>query len=647
MATIIPNEFPKHRSERIVCEQLRNAPKDWIIRRSIPVPVPNENDREIDFVLLIPELRGQHRGAVICLEVKGGTYTRRRDIPCRDIWYAGHKKKQILSPIVDARDKKFEFLDHLKRTLGTDSGASALVKRLPLESAVAFTDFPITNVDETKVFGRKVITEGRLVEKLTELVQQVSTRKRDSGNRHRFDSFTKKHAEALYDVLTPKEDKHFWSTGSNLRRTDKELLELTEKQYTNINLVQDNDGQIRNRRVLFEGRAGTGKTMIAMEIARRRSEAGDRVAFLCASWTLAIWARSNLGDKMAAVGTVGDVLFQSNETLENLGNQFDQDLLNSLADKRRFYDTFQKNLMDYGVRSADILKRDGKLWDYLIIDELQYFDVPVVLEVLDCALKGGLKEGTWAMFGDFRSQNLRVHEKLLVEAEMACFDGLDIRKDARESLQELTARSQGDQNWTQAAELTINCRNTRQIATASSQIVGLESPDSEEESLAVAGPEPKIRLWSDSRELGAQITEELRELSQNGTNPDEITIVHDRAIGPEGNSLYEEVPYEKVKVKTGTWQLAYLDKTIGTPSLSKRVKNQVNVFSIESFAGMEADVVIAILGQSYANATESNSNEYYSQLFYVAMSRAKTALIVLSHRDHEHLLRRISASVPA
>ena len=55
-----------------------------------------------------------------------------------------------------------------------------------------------------------------------------------------------------------------------IERAEEKLLRLTEEQYDRLEELEDNP------RCLFEGAAGTGKTLLAVEFARRRARAGDR-----------------------------------------------------------------------------------------------------------------------------------------------------------------------------------------------------------------------------------------------------------------------------------------------------------------------------------------------------------------------------------
>src|SRR3954451_25372512 len=70
---------------------------------------------------------------------------------------------------------------------------------------------------------------------------------------------------------------------------EQEMIELTESQYS---VLEGLDG---NQRVCVLGGAGTGKTLLAMEQARRLAAQGHRVLLTCFNAPLGGHIRSELG----------------------------------------------------------------------------------------------------------------------------------------------------------------------------------------------------------------------------------------------------------------------------------------------------------------------------------------------------------------
>ena len=128
------------------------------------------------------------------------------------------------------------------------------------------------------------------------------------------------------------------------------MEQLTEEQYERFDLVEN------AARVLCEGGAGTGKTFLAAEVARREALRGDRVLFTCRSPTLAAFVGSRLH------GSGVDVV--PFEQLENVA-------------------PYPSLIVDEG---QDILNLDA-------------------LAVLDRLVVGGLTAGRWRIFYDGNNQS--------------------------------------------------------------------------------------------------------------------------------------------------------------------------------------------------------------------------------------------------
>ena len=71
---------------------------------------------------------------------------------------------------------------------------------------------------------------------------------------------------------------------------DRELLRLTEQQFAVLDRLR------RQRRVSISGGAGTGKTVLALEKARRLAREGSGVLLTCFNRPLADNLRRSAGD---------------------------------------------------------------------------------------------------------------------------------------------------------------------------------------------------------------------------------------------------------------------------------------------------------------------------------------------------------------
>ncbi len=98
-----------------------------------------------------------------------------------------------------------------------------------------------------------------------------------------------KSVSALVDFL--RGDFEFCiKKGTEAKELQDEILRLTSEQ---IRCLESLRG---NRRCFFSGAAGTGKTVLAVEFAKRNARNGDRVLFLCFNRLLAYKLNMELGE---------------------------------------------------------------------------------------------------------------------------------------------------------------------------------------------------------------------------------------------------------------------------------------------------------------------------------------------------------------
>jgi superfamily I DNA/RNA helicase len=137
-------------------------------------------------------------------------------------------------------------------------------------------------------------------------------------------------------------------------------------------------------RILFEGAAGTGKTLLAVEEARRAHSREERTLVLCFNRLLGDFLRGELGDSGSHIGTLHSFIAQT-KTLSTFSfpsstEDFDQ-LTRIVREANTFVDNF----------------------DTIIIDEVQDFCSigadQLVAEIIEQNRKAKIR-----MFGDFENQ---------------------------------------------------------------------------------------------------------------------------------------------------------------------------------------------------------------------------------------------------
>ena len=91
-------------------------------------------------------------------------------------------------------------------------------------------------------------------------------------------------------------DFHFVpSIKDHVDRIEQELCALTREQYSILESLEDNP------RTLVSGMAGTGKTLLGMEQARRMSIAGCKVMYICFNRNIAEYIQDQFAKENQSV----------------------------------------------------------------------------------------------------------------------------------------------------------------------------------------------------------------------------------------------------------------------------------------------------------------------------------------------------------
>jgi hypothetical protein len=290
---------------------------------------------EIDFLLL------GERG-LLSLEVKGG------GVSCTDgVWKTrtgkGSEFSLSESPFQQAHSARTALEDKLRGELGSET-----VRRTVFGHGVIFpdVDFNVGGIewDPEMVVDRAALHGGALQGVLDRL----------GGYWERKDPVRKPLSEVDVEAYRAAVRPRFELVPSlrySGRAIERQLRTLTEQQYRVL------DDCARNDRLIIDGGAGTGKTMLAAELARRSKADGSRVLVACHSIVLTGFLRRQPG-------------IEAREVV-----QFDQ-------------------IEDLDPGSVDLL----------IVDEAQDVINEQDLHLADQVLSGGLVDGRWVMLLDSNNQ---------------------------------------------------------------------------------------------------------------------------------------------------------------------------------------------------------------------------------------------------
>ena len=570
MARMIPKWVHRDApaSERSVFERLRDDPGagNWTVLHSLGLARRRSGPYgEIDFVVIVPD------EGVVCLEVKGGR------VSCENgVWRTRNRRGEaaaLKSPFMQARDNMFALRDAIRR----EFGESAAESRCPMGYAVVFPDVACPPLPP-EADRAEVIDCDDLSKSISDSVARCVRYTRGKTGRRGPAGPASGHVKNLLRFLRPDFDLVIAKQIAIGRIVEKQVR-LTEEQLDRLDELEDND------RCLLTGAAGTGKTLLATEYARRAAGRGDRVLLVCFNALLGGWIRRQLGDTAGVTaGNWHDVArgFARGSSLKEEFEEKDKAIRESGE-----YDLnkvgFDETYAEYGTFG---LEERGAPFDVLVVDEAQ--DVlwsRHVLGFLDAALRGGLAGGRWAIFGDFNRQAIRPN--------VVPFDPAEVLPD----------------RGFVRARLLLNCRNSRSIAEATAVVTGVESRIRKPDGTV---PELKVehRFYGKKLDLPALLTRTVERLTHEGTPVEDIVVLSPCRLDD--------------RQKSG---LAGIERIAGHPlqaaeSGADVAPGSLRCSTIGRFKGLESNVVILV----NVDAMDGERNE---SLLYVGMTRARALLVFL------------------
>jgi superfamily I DNA and RNA helicase len=354
---------------------------------------------------------------------------------------------------------------------------------------------------------------------------------------------------------------------------DAELLSFTEEQYVALDLMSRSD------RAVFTGPAGTGKTVLAVEAARRAHSNGERVRLICFNNLLGNHLKEQVSD-------LGDGIFAG-----SLG-QFMREIVGPAgmpdSPSQQFWDVE----LPEQARNALLDDPDSDMTvDQLIIDEGQDLLKPAFLDFFDLVLERGLAYGKWRMFGDFDNQMIFPQGSL--------------------SLDEfLTGISKQGSNVS-IGSLDINCRNTPRIIDSVRIFAGLKPgyktvlrPDNQQDC--------KAFFYDSDDEQQALLASVLQSYREDKIRSDDTVV-----LSPKTDCASRRLstpPWNQRLVPIDKWSTGHIPYT-----------------TIHRFKGLERPAVIV---------TDINDvgQEEAKSLLYIALTRGTARVTWLASKDVQKML---------
>lgn len=505
------------RSEGRLYERFRtDLPDAWTVIHSQRFLLPRHRgfarEGELDFLIVDPA-----RGA-LGIEVKGGGVRR-----SRDSWFSTDRDGEE-HPIKDPGRQAAAAVHAIRDYLKDAPGFGGRGFRCRFDWGVAFPDTVSPGDFGPDLPAEVILDRGSLLD-LRRAVDRVFAYWGPSRGDGR--TLSPEAADALVETLCERHPPAA-TLALRFREEEREILRLTEHQKVILEVLASHS------RVAIEGGAGTGKTVLAVEKARRMATTGARVLLLCFNRPLAAHLRGGADDY--EVETFHEFC---GKLARRAGFAFEEPTSPGHQD---FWETTAPNLL---VNALERLPEAR--YDAIVVDEGQDFMLDWWI-CLDLSLKDG-GEGTLYAFYD---PNQNISNRDLPKA-------LEISP----------------------AQLPHNCRNTANIARYIAGLIGEEArvrpgtPD---------GAPVEEMTCGDPAVLARQVSERLERLvEEDEVRPQDIGIISTRRL--------ENSPFAENR-RAGRFRLVGL----GDPhaAKSRRSRPRIVFDTLERFKGLERDVVVLL-----------------------------------------------------
>jgi hypothetical protein len=515
----------------------------WILKRESE----SARDGETDFLIAHPKY------GYLTLEVKGGGIAFDGSK-----WTSGDRNgtvHPIKDPIKQAMDAKFA----IRAKLRESNKVTQSFLLAPIGHAVFFTDIenyqPLVRSDMP---GTLIGIRKNLQDISIWITQALDYWKGDSPN-----SLDVAGIQQLFDVLVHKSSIDS-SLGGRLAELGEKRILLTQNQFMILDFISS------RRRVAIAGGAGTGKTVLAVEKAKRLAADGFKTLLTCYNRELA----NHLAEQLRGYENI--VVSNFHSLCSHYVTQAEKDPTHQcLADAKRAYPQEDYWRVQLPIAMSYALEFVNERFEAIVVDEGQ----------------------------DFGDEFWMPLEFLLSDLETSPFY---IFYDTH---QNLYSNSMNFPITESPFSLTKNCRNTSQIhdfAYRNYQGPPIEAPTLEGQSIHLI---EGSNLEKQALSLQQKITDLL---SKNEVKAQQIVVLI-------GDSYTKEDRYELIRNLVLPRGLRWgIEAGIQFGSIL--------VDTVKRFKGLESEVVF-IWGLPSANATD------LTEVLYVGASRAISDLTFVGFKD--------------
>ncbi len=526
--------------------QKGGASSDWVVFHSMKLSThPSQLRGETDFVILIP-----NKGVLI-VEVKSYSGEIREG-------YSKHRK----DPVEQVQNETISIRHYLESRRDTEE-----FKRLPFVSLVvypfgytkfkgtAYADYQFLDADD---FAGKDISKVILkrFEMLAENVyERLGEKSRKASMNFHAQSFDK-----LKDILTSSLG-FYESAQTRINIIGDTIFDYTEEQNFLMKALFPH-----NKRLIVSGSEGTGKTLVAIELARIAKSNSEKTLFICATENLADHIQEQtqysyipqnfLDAKTSSVSTMRGLLKSACPNEEYKSKGLENCALNTFS-----------NIPD------------DKKFDLLIVDETQDLFSETLFSFLNSCIKGGIDSGKWIMFGNYKLKEF-----------------FETPQD--KPLLKLVANSRPA-----ICVLSRNCRNPKPICDTI-KLFGSSKEIYEDVAYKNYSEYPVWNFYSSKKEEENLLDAMLKDAQKKVPNPSEIVVLSQNKNGIAKN-LADEFRWKNL--------------------LSSDIKDcsKIRFTTTQNFSGLEAMAVII-------TDLDEIDSEKTKEFFTLAATRSNYLLYILA-----------------
>jgi hypothetical protein len=533
---------------------------DWMCLHSLGLARHATKRRgEIDFLLIT-------RSGIFVLEVKGGRVSRDNGIwKFIDRYGVSHDKSE--GPFDQAAGAMFALEDDIRHHFSCDRLRTGILYGFGVMLPDVVFDANGTEGDPRQIYDardrRKPIAD--FIARLAAYWKERDPRERCALN--------DADIAAIVDYLRGDFDL-VPSLGVLLDAATDKLLLLEKEQYAVLDAVE----QFPKPRILVQGGAGTGKTLLAIEAAKRavRKSEGD-VLLLCYNRLLATYLQAKVASENQHSNriTVKSIYSLLNDLIES------SSIINEFNFKRQQAEptvVYRDIVPEYAALA--LMDKEIKPFKTLIIDEAQDMMTEKILDILELYIEGGFEAGKWLVFSDVNNQ----------AAVFGAFDNTALIRLMK---------------FGHMLLLPTNRRNTKQVADETAMLARpkVKVP------ATIVGVPVKYSWYSEQHDQPVVLRRILKRLLADEVAPNSITVLSPRRI-------------EQCCASSITDPSLITVTSQNVCNITNRSFNAISYCSVSAFKGLENDFIVL-------TDIDDLQTDWWRSVIYVGMSRARVGLHLL------------------